>query len=94
MSIFDTLRLVFNEKASFRELQILVDAAIIEDLLPDDLPHDIRSQIYELQTTLELIAEHQATHIGISTFYSDHQIVALLDNAVSPKTQNDIADIH
>jgi hypothetical protein len=78
MSILRALQLVLRGEASFQTLQKLVDKAVIEDELSDQVSEDIRSVIYDLQTALELIAEQQATHAGTASVYSDEQIIALL----------------
>lgn len=77
-AIRDSLHDVLNGRSRYTELQKLVDGTVIGELLPDDLPESTLSFIYELQTELELIAEHQSSNSGLSTAYSDTDVVALL----------------
>jgi hypothetical protein len=84
LSISDSLQDVLAGRAKFTTLQRLVDRAVIDDLLPNDLPASVRDEIYELQTVLELIAEHQATHMGLASSYSTDQIASLLGKFSDP----------
>jgi hypothetical protein len=78
IEIYNELQKVLGGVSSYTSLQKMVDAAVISDDLPEDISPSARACIYDLQTTLELISEHQATNMGLSSFYSAAQIVSLL----------------
>jgi hypothetical protein len=76
------LKNVLIGDAKYLELQKFVDNAVIEDELPDDLPNELLQQIFELQTDLELIAEHQSTYAGSRLMFEQKDIAAKLNKYV------------
>lgn len=72
------LRKVLAGEVSAVALQSAVDHMIIDEAIPDGISEEALVELYEIQTTLELIAEHQATHMGTTSFYSPEKIISLL----------------
>ena len=76
--LMSLLQKVLAGTASYTELQKVVDDAVINDELPDDMPKTLLQHVFDLQTDLELIAEHQNTYAGSSSMYSQGDIVEKL----------------
>jgi len=89
-NISEVLDGVLSGRVSYTSLQTLVDTAVIDDELPDDLSPSVRACLYELQTALELIDEHQSTHSGLSTQYSGEQIAKLLSGFADGLTESSL----
>ena len=77
-TICDSLQDVLIGRSRYTELQKIVDDAVIGDALPSDMPQLMLSFNYDLQTELELIAEHESSNLGLSTAYSDVDVISLL----------------
>ena len=69
---------VFNSSKKYTQLQEFVDSAIIEDNFPEDLSEKFLNDMFELQTRLELIAEHQSVNMGLDSMYSNQAIIEQL----------------
>ena len=76
--LMSLLQKVLSGTASYTELQKIVDDTVINDELPDDMPKEFLQHVFDLQTDLELIAEHQSTYAGSSSMYSQGDIVEKL----------------
>lgn len=74
------LKNVLNGDSKYSELQKFVDNAVVDDELPTDLPDKILKHLFDLQTDLELIAEHQSTHAGSRLMFKQEDIAAKLCN--------------
>ncbi len=72
------LKQTLDSHISYTELQKIIDTAIIEDQLPDNLSVEILNHIFDLQTDLELIAEYQATHMGTKSLLTQENIIEKL----------------
>lgn len=67
-------------QCNYPVLQRIVDNAIIEGKIPGEYSDERCELLYELQTQLELIAEHQSSHPSLSSSYGDAEIISLLDD--------------
>ena len=76
--LMSLLQKVLAGTASYTELQKIVDDAVINDELPDDISKELLQYVFDLQTDLELIAEHQSTYAGSSSMYSQSDITGKL----------------
>lgn len=65
---------VLTGQEKIRELQSFIDRAVTDDALPDDLAAHQLSIIHDLQTELELIAEHQDTYAGNREYLTGQDI--------------------
>ena len=79
-TIFECLQSVVKGQCNYDLLQRIVDNAIIEGKIPDEYSDERSELLYELQTQLELIAEHQSSHLSLSSSYGDAEIISLLDD--------------
>lgn len=77
-TIYKCLQNVLTLQREYVVLQRTVDDVIINGT-PIELSEDKYELLSELQTQLELIAEHQSSHMALSSSYSDAEIAALLD---------------
>jgi len=77
-AIYKCLQNVLTLQCKYVDLQRIVDDVIINGT-PVELSEEKYELLFELQTQLELIAEHQSSHMSLSSSYSDAKIVALLD---------------
>ncbi len=62
----------------YTELQAIVDRTIVNDELPEDLTNTALRCIFDLQTDLELIAEHQCAHAGTTMMLTEDEILEKL----------------
>ena len=69
---------VLYGRLSYTELQNFVDTAVIEDQLPNELSEEMLGQIFDLQTDLELIAEHQSVNAGTRAMLNQEDIIKKL----------------
>lgn len=72
------LQKVLEESESEITLQKAVDSMIVSDNIPGDLSDEELDVLFRLQTTLELISEHQSTTMGTVEFFSRAKIISLL----------------
>ena len=77
--LLSLLEQVLAGTTSYTDLQKVVDDAIVNDELPEDISKELLNSIYGLQTDLELIAEHQSTYVGTDSMYSHDDIVGKLE---------------
>jgi len=77
--LMSLLEKVLAGTASYTELQKAVDDAVVNDELPDDMVKESLQHVFDLQTDLELIAEHQSTYAGTGSMYVQEDIIERLN---------------